>query len=35
MNSNKLLKIILFLMMIEVFIHFIEILIDLQIINIH
>ena len=35
MNSNKLLKIILFLMMIEVFIHFVEILIDLQLINIH
>ena len=34
MNSNKLLKIILLLMMIEVFIHFIEILIDLHIITI-
>ena len=35
MSSNKLLKIILLLMMIELFIHFVEILIDLQIINIH
>ena len=34
MNSNKLLKIILLLMMLEVLIHFIEILIDLHIITI-